>query len=43
MPNINAFWPVVHEKKIFEDLTKFSLFCPLLSAKRGPAPLFKQI
>jgi len=20
MPNINAFWLVVHEKKIFEDL-----------------------
>jgi len=29
MPNINAFRPVVHEK-IFEDLSKFSLFCPLM-------------
>jgi len=30
MPNINAFWPVVHEKKIFEDLSKFSLFSLLI-------------
>jgi len=37
MPNINAFWPVVHEKKIFEDLTKFSLFCPLLGPN-GASP-----
>jgi len=28
MLNINAFRPLVHEKKIFEDLSKFSLFCP---------------
>jgi len=35
MPNIKAFRPVVHEKKIFEDLTKFFLFCPLLGPKRG--------
>jgi len=34
MPNIKAFRPVVHEKKIFEDLTKFSLFWPLLGPKR---------
>jgi len=34
MPNINAFWPVVHEK-IFEDLSKFSL----LGLKRGQ-PLY---
>jgi len=33
------FWPVVHENKIFEDLTKFSLFCPLLGPKRGQ-PLY---
>jgi len=26
---------VVHEKKIFEDLSKFSLFCPLLGPKMG--------
>jgi len=38
MPNINAFWPVVHEKKIFEDLSKLSLFCP----KRGQ-PLYLNI
>jgi len=25
--------PLVHEKKIFEDLSKFSLFCPLLGPK----------
>jgi len=35
MLNINAFWLVVHEKKIFEDLSKFSLFSP----KRGQ-PLY---
>jgi len=34
MPNINAFRPVVH-KKIFEVLSKFSLFCPLLGPKRS--------
>jgi len=28
MPNIKAFRPVVHEKMIFEDLTKFSLLGP---------------
>jgi len=39
MPNINAFRPVVHEKKIFEDLSKLSLYCPLL----GPNPLFEHI
>jgi len=39
MPNIKAFWPEFHEKKIFEYLTIFSLFCPLMSPKRGQ-PLF---
>jgi len=39
MPNINAFWPVVHKKTIFEDLSKFSLFCPLLGPK-GDQPLY---
>jgi len=39
MPNINAFWPVVHEKKTFKDLSKFSLFCPFLGPKRGQ-PLY---
>jgi len=29
MPIINAFRPVVHEKKIFKELSKFPLFCPL--------------
>jgi len=33
--NINAFWLVVHEKKIFEDLSKLSLFCPLLGPNKG--------
>jgi len=42
IPNINTFQPVVHEKKIFEYLSKFSLFFPLLGSKR-PAPLFEQI
>jgi len=35
MPNINAFWPVVHEKKIFKDLSKFPIFCPLNGPLRG--------
>jgi len=35
MLNINAFWLVVHEKNIFEDLSKCSLLCPLLGPKRG--------
>jgi len=35
MPNINAFRPVVYEKKIFEDLKEISLFFPLLGPKRG--------
>jgi len=39
MLNINAFQPVVHEKKNFEVLSKLSLFCPLLDAKRGQ-PLY---
>jgi len=39
MLNINAFWPVIHEKKIFEDSTKLSLFYPLLGPKRG-RPLY---
>jgi len=38
MPNINKFRPLVHEK-IFEDLSKLSLFCPLLDPKRGQ-PLY---
>jgi len=40
--NINAFRPVVHEK-IFEDLSKFSLFCPLIGPQKGPSPLFEHI
>jgi len=35
IPNIIAFRPVVHEKNIFEDLSKLSLFFPLLGPKRG--------
>jgi len=39
LPNINAFRPVVHEKlKIFEDLSKFSLFCPFLNKSESPSP-----
>jgi len=34
MENINAFRTVVQEKKIFEDLSIFSLFGPLLGTKR---------
>jgi len=33
---------VVQEKKIFEDLTKVSLFCPLLGPKRGQ-PLYSNL
>jgi len=39
MLNINAFQLVVHEKKIFQDLSKFSLLCPLLGPKMGQ-PLY---
>jgi len=39
MLNINVFPLLVHEKKIFEDLSKCSLFCPLLCPKRGQ-PLY---
>jgi len=39
MSNINALQPVIHEKKIFEDLSKFSLFRPLLGPKGGQ-PLY---
>jgi len=42
MLNINAFWHVVHEK-VSEDLSKYSLFCPLLGPQKRPAPLFEQI
>jgi len=35
MPNIYAFRPVVYEKKIFKDLSKFPLFCPLNGPLRG--------
>jgi len=35
MPNINAFRPVVHEKKIFKDLSKFPLIFPLNGPLRG--------
>jgi len=38
-PSLVEIGQVVHEKKMFEDLTKFSLFCPLLGLKRGQ-PLF---
>jgi len=39
MSNINAFWSVVHEKKIFEDLSIFFLFCPFFGPKSGQ-PLY---
>jgi len=39
MPNINAFRPVVHQRMIFEDLSKFALFCSLLGPKGGQ-PLY---
>jgi len=39
MLNINAFRPVVHEKKIFQDSSKFSLFCLLFGPKSGQ-PLY---
>jgi len=42
MPNINAFQMVVTEKKIFEYLSKFSLFFLLLGPKRGQ-PLYFNI
>jgi len=45
MLNINAFRLVVHEKKIFEDLSKCSLFCPkmgqalYLNKSESPSPM----
>jgi len=41
MPNINVFRPVVHE--IFEDLSKFSLFYPLLGPKRSKLLYLKNL
>jgi len=38
MPNIKAFWPVVHGKKIFGDISIFFILTLI-----GPAPLFEQI
>jgi len=35
MLNINAFWPVVHKKNIFKDLSKFPIFLPLNGPLRG--------
>jgi len=43
MPNIKAFQLVVHEKKIFEDLSICFLILPLIGPQKVPAPLFKQI
>jgi len=43
MPNTNAFEQVIHEKKIFKDLSNFSTFWPLKWPPKGPAPLFYQI
>jgi len=42
MLNINAFRLVVHEKMIFEDLSKCSLFYPLLGPKRGQSLYFNK-
>jgi len=38
MPNTNAFEQVVHEKKIFKDLSNFPLFGPL-NGPLGGQPL----
>jgi len=35
MLNINAFWVVVHGKKIFEDLSKFPYFAPYWAPKEA--------
>jgi len=34
MSNINTFEKVVHEKKIFKDLSNFSPSCPLICSLR---------
>jgi len=39
MININAFWPVVHEKDIFLRFNKSFLILP----QKGPAPLFEHM
>jgi len=38
MLNINAFWSVIHEMKIFEDFSKFTLCCPLVGPKGSQTP-----
>jgi len=46
MLNIKAFQPVVHEKKIFEDLTKFSFILPLIGPlylNKSESPSFKHV
>jgi len=40
MPNINAFRPVIHEKKIFIHIF---LILPLIGPQKRPTPLFEQI
>jgi len=40
MPNTNAFEQVVHEKKIFKDLSHVSPFWSLKRPPKGPIPSF---
>jgi len=40
MPNTNAFEQVVHEKKIFKDLSHFPPFWPLKWPPKEPVPSF---
>jgi len=43
MPNTNVFKQVVHEKKIFKDLSNFPPFWLLKWPPKGPDPSFEQI
>jgi len=40
MPNINAIEQMVHEKKIFKDLSNFRTFWPFKWPPKGPVALF---
>jgi len=40
MPNINAFRPMVHKKKMFINIF---LILPLIGLQKGPTTLFEQI
>jgi len=42
-PIVNAFRPVVHEKRYFFKIYPFFYILPLIGPQKWPAPLFEQI